>query len=381
MAQVLGRRELGRALLARQWLLERADATVEEAVTRLVGMQAQAPYAPYFGLWSRLRKFGTADLADALTERRLVRVALMRSTVHLVTTADYRSLRPWAQPALHRELDTAFKTTLTGLDRATVAESGRALLGTRHLTPKELGAALHQRWPDREPRALATVVRNLVPLVQVPPRAIWGVGGTTRYATAAGWTGAEPAPAADSEQIVLRYLAAFGPASVTDVQTWAGRTRLRPVLERLRPRLAVFRDEHGVELFDLPDAPRPDADARASVRFLPEYDNLLASHTDRTRVISEEARKRVMTRNGMRATFLVDGQVTGAWKLHPGKASATLEIDPFRPLTAIERAEVEAEGARLLEFAAPGAAHDLRDGTAPSVGSEDKVTGEETDQH
>ena len=139
MAQVLGRRELGRALLARQWLLERADATVEEAVTRLVGMQAQAPYAPYFGLWSRVRKFGTADLADALTERRLVRIALMRSTVHLVTTADCRSLRPWAQPALDRELDTAFKTALTGLDRVAVAESGRALLDGQHRTPKSSG--------------------------------------------------------------------------------------------------------------------------------------------------------------------------------------------------------------------------------------------------
>lgn len=380
VARVLRRRELGRALLARQWLLERADATTEEAVTRLVGMQAQAPYAPYFGLWSRLQKFGTADLAGALTERRLVRVALMRSTIHLVTTADCRSLRPWAQPALDRELDTAFKTMLTGLDRAAVAEAGRALLDARHLTPKELGAALHERWPDREPRALATVVRNLVPLVQVPPRAVWGVGGTTRYATAADWTGAEPAPAADSGHVVLRYLAAFGPASVIDVQAWAGRTRLRPVLERLRPRLAVFRDEHGVELFDLPDAPRPDADAPAPVRFLPEYDNLLASHTDRTRVISEQDRKRVMTRNGMRATFLVDGQVTGAWRLHRGKASATLEIDPFRPLTTTERAEVEAEGSRLLEFAAPGADHDLCNGRAAVIGREDTMTGGETDR-
>jgi len=175
-------------------LLERADATAEEAIIQLVGMQAQAPYAPYFGLWSRLRKFDTADLADALTGRRLVRIALMRSTVHLVTTADYRSLRPWAQPALDRELDTAFKTTLTGLDRAAVAASGRALLDAQHLTPKELVAALHERWPDRESHALATVVRNLVPLIQVPPRAVWGVGGTTRYAKAADWTGVEPAP-------------------------------------------------------------------------------------------------------------------------------------------------------------------------------------------
>ncbi|QKG23070.1 winged helix DNA-binding domain-containing protein [Actinomadura verrucosospora] len=359
MARVLTRRELGRALLARQWLLERTGAATEEAVTGLVGMQAQAPYAPYFGLWSRLRDFGTADLADALTGRRLVRIALMRSTVHLVTAADYRALRPWAQPALDRELDTAFKKDLAGLDRAAVAESGRALLGARHLTPKELGAALRERWPDREPRALATVVRNLVPLVQVPPRAVWGAGGTTRYATAAGWTGAEPDAGADAGRIVLRYLAAFGPASAADLQTWAGRTRLRPVLDELRPRLAVFRDEGGTELFDLPDAPRPGADVRAPVRFLPEYDNLLASHADRTRVISDENRKRIGTRNGMRAAFLVDGQVAGAWKLRRDTAPATLEIDPFRPLTATERADVEAEGHRLLHFAAPGTTHDI----------------------
>lgn len=186
-----------------------------------------------------------------------------------------------------------------------------------------------------------------------------GIGGATRYATAADWTGVEPAAVADAEQIVLRYLAAFGPASVSDVQTWAGRTRLRPVLERLRPRLAVFRNEYGVELFDLPDAPRPDLDVRAPVRFLPEYDNVLASRADRTRVISDQFRTRVMTRNGMRATFLVDGQVAGAWKLHRAKGRATLDIDPFRPLRAGERSEVEAEGARLLAFAAPDARHDI----------------------
>ncbi|MFG1862665.1 winged helix DNA-binding domain-containing protein [Microbispora bryophytorum] len=360
MPPMLERRELGRALLARQMLLERIDATAEEVIARLAGMQAQAPYAPYFGLWTRVRGFCTDDLADALTGRQVVRVALMRSTVHLVTAADCHSLRTWVQPALDRELDTAYKKALAGLDLAAVVEAGRALLDERHLTPKELGQALNERWPDREPRALATVVRNRVPLVQVPPRAVWGVGGATRYAMAAPWTGTAPAPAPDPERIVLRYLAAFGPASVKDVQTWAGLTRLHAVMERLRPRLAVFRDEHGVELFDLPDAPRPGADVPAPVRFLPEYDNLLASHADRTRVISDEARRRVGTRNGMRATFLVDGQVRGAWKLDTHRTSATLEIDSFWPLSAAERAEVEAEGTRLLEFAAPGAAHDLR---------------------
>jgi Winged helix DNA-binding domain len=356
MPQVLGRRELGRALLARQMLLKRVDLTAEEAITRLAGMQAQEPYAPYFGLWTRLREFRTDHLADALTQRRVVRIALMRSTVHLVTTAQYRALRTWVQPPLDRELDTAFKKALAGLDRMAVAEAGRALLDERPLTPAELGQSLRERWPDREPRALATVVRNLVPLVQVPPRAIWGVGGATRYATAATWTGAVPDQVPDQERIVLGYLAAFGPASIQDLQTWAGLTRLRPVVERLRPRLAVFRDERGVELFDLPDAPRPGPDVAAPVRFLPAYDNLLASHADRTRVVSDEARRRINSRNSMYATVLVDGQVQGAWKL----SGSTLEVDLFAPLSSVERAEVAAEGARLLDFAAPDAAHDLR---------------------
>ncbi|WP_433375218.1 winged helix DNA-binding domain-containing protein [Actinoplanes sp. CA-142083] len=354
--RTLGRRELGRALLARQMLLERASTTPEAAVSHLVGMQAQSPYAPYYGLWCRLQTFDPAALSAALTARRLLRVALIRSTIHLVTVADYAALRPWSQPALDRELNTAFKTPLADLDLAAVAAFGRDLLATRHLTPKELGTALHDHWPDRDPHALTTVVRNLVPLVQVPPRAIWGVGGTTRYATAADWTGVEPAGTFDAERIVLRYLAAFGPASINDCQTWSGRTRLRPVFESLRPSLAVFRDEHGVELFDLPDAPRPGADVPAPVRFLPEFDNLLASHADRTRVMSEEARKRVATRNGMYATLLVDGEVTGVWQLREGN----LVIDPFRNLTAAERAEVDAEAARLLTLAAPGTNHDLR---------------------
>jgi hypothetical protein len=354
--RTLGRRELGRALLARQMLLDRAPATPAAAVTRLVGMQAQAPYAPYFGLWCRLRAFDPADLAEALTTRRLVRIALMRSTIHLVEVADYAALRPWSRPALDRELNTAFKKPLARLDLAAVADAGRALLATRHRTPKELGAALHERWPDRDPHALATVVRNLVPLVQVPPRAVWGAGGTTRYATATDWTGIEPGDVPDAERIVLRYLGAFGPASVNDCQVWAGRTRLRAVFEALRPSLAVFRDERGVELFDLPDAPRPGGDVPAPVRFLPEFDNLLASHADRTRVLSEEARKRVATRNGMYATLLVDGQVTGVWQLRDG----TLVVDPFRPLTPIERADVEDKAARLLAQAAPGIPHDIQ---------------------
>ncbi|MER5478843.1 winged helix DNA-binding domain-containing protein [Streptomyces sp. NPDC002734] len=369
---VLGPRALGRATLARQLLLSRAELGVVPAVELLVGMQAQAPYAPYFGLWTRLRDFRTEHLADALNERRLLRIGLMRSTIHLVTPHDSRALRPWVQPALDRELDTAFRQATHGLDRAAVAAAGRELLDTEALTTKELGERLHKLWPDRDARALTYVVRNLVPLVQVPPRAIWGVGGTTRYATADSWAGPGPDPDAlpTPETLVLRYLAAFGPASVQDIQTWAGLVRLRPLLERLRPQLRTFRTEGGRELFDLPDAPRPDPDTPAPVRFLPEYDNLLASHADRTRVISDEDRRLVMTRNGMRPTFMVDGAVRGAWKLTRQRSTATLLVDPFRPLNRAERSAVSAEAARLLAFAEPDADHDVRLSTPTPTGSE-----------
>ncbi|MGY1452347.1 winged helix DNA-binding domain-containing protein [Streptomyces sp. SS8] len=359
---VLSQRALGRALLARQFLLERGEAKVTDAVEHLVGLQAQAPYAPYYGLWTRLADFRTDDLVDAITERRVVRIALMRSTVHLVTPRDCAALRPWIQPALDRELNTAFRKALDGLDRDAVAAAGRELLEERHLTTQELGALLHERWPDREARAMTYVVRNTVPLVQVPPRGIWGVGGLTRYATAASWLGdAGRGPGAAPEDLVLRYLAAFGPASVRDLQTWAGLVRLRPVVEALRPGLSVFRNEDGVELFDLPDAPRPDPDVSAPVRFLPEYDNLLASHADRTRVVSDEHRRLVMTRNGMRATFLVDGLVSGAWKLERGRGAATLTVEPFTKLSRKHQSAVSAEGARLLRFAAADAGADARE--------------------
>ena len=227
MAPVLGRREPGRALLARQRRLERADATAEEAVTWLVGMQAQAPYAPYFGLWSRLRKFGTPDLADALTERRLVRVALMRGTVHLVTAADYRSLRPWAQTALDRELDTAFKTTP---DRSGPCGRGGIRPGAARRTAPHRGGAAPAVARSRAPRARHR--RSAEPGAAGAGAATRRLGCRRHHPVRDGGRldQSRARPRVDSEHVVLRYLAAFGPASVTDVQTWAGRTRLRQLV-------------------------------------------------------------------------------------------------------------------------------------------------------
>jgi hypothetical protein len=248
-----------------------------------------------------------------------------------------------------------FGKQAAGVDRAELAAAGRALAEEAPRTFQELGQRLAERWPDADPHALGNLVRNLVPLVQVPPRGIWGQGGPAAHTTAEAWLGrpldAETAP----DEMVMRYFAAFGPATVRDAQHWCGLKRLNEVVDRLR--LRVFRGESGAELFDLPDAPRPDADTPAPVRFLPEFDNVLLSHADRARIISEPDRKRVFTVNGIiRATFLVDGLVRGMWKIERERDAAALVIHPFAPLAPADRAALEEEGGRLARFAAEDAA-------------------------
>ncbi|WP_367131317.1 winged helix DNA-binding domain-containing protein [Saccharothrix sp. HUAS TT1] len=278
MTPVLSRRALGRATPARQFLPARADRPVPEVVEHLVGSQARAPHTWYTGLWSRVAGF-TPDLAaDPLVDRGLVRMAAMRSTIHLLTAADALALRPVVQPALDRDL---FRNHTHGreareLDVAAVVVAGRALLAEKPRTNKELGALLHEQWPDRTPATPAYAVRCLVPLVQVPPRGVWGRSGAIAHTGAETWLGAPVADRPSAADLVRRYLAAFGPATVEDVQTWSGLTRLREVVEDLP--LLRLRDEDGRELFDLPDAPRPDEDEPAPPRFLYDFDNVLLSH-------------------------------------------------------------------------------------------------------
>jgi hypothetical protein len=348
---MLSGRALGRALLERQMLLERAAVPAAEAIERLVGMQAQAPLAPYFGLWSRIDGFRVDELAGLLTGRRAVRMPLMRATIHLVTARDALLVRPTVQGVLERGFaGSPFARRLSGVDIDEVAEAARALLEERPLTRAELGPLLGARWPGVDTEALAQAVTYRTPVVQVPPRAIWGAGGLASWAIAESWLGERfDLDGGSPDEIVLRYLAAFGPATVQDVQTWSGLTRLRQAVDRLRPRLLTFRDEHGRELLDLPDAPRPDPDTPAPPRFLPEYDNALLSHADRSRVIAREHRERIF----MKGAVLVDGYVAGTWKLERrGRTAATLAVEPFRRLPRADRAEVEEEGQRLLAFAA-----------------------------
>ena len=357
-SDVLGLRALNRATLERQMLLSRRKLPALEAIEHLVGMQAQAPKPPYVGLWTRLEGFHPDELARLITERRAVRVALMRNTVHLVSARDCLALRPLVQPVFDRGLyaNGVHRTGIEGVDIEALVTAGRALLEERPRTAKELGELLRERWPDRDPASLARAIRNLMPLVQVPPRGIWGKSGQAAHTTAEAWLGRPLDPDPSLDEMVVRYLGAFGPATVKDVQTWSGLTRLGEVTDRLRSHLRIFRDEHGNELFDLPDAPRPDPGTPSPPRFLPEFDNLILSHADRTRVIANDYRKAIASKNGMvPATVLVDGFVRGTWKTERARGKATLVVEPFEHLAKKDRDALSEEGERLIRFAGEGA--------------------------
>jgi hypothetical protein len=372
-SDVLSQRALNRALLARQMLLAPAPLPpgadrgqrVVEIVEHLAGLQAQAPFPPYYGLWCRLAGFRPEDLAKLLVNRQVVRIALMRGTIHLVSARDCLLLRPLVQPVFDRALASLFGKDFAGAGMAALASAGRALVEAEPRTFSELGTLLSGRWPGHSPGSLAQGVRALVPLVQVPPRAVWGAAGQARHTSAEAWLGRplDPAPAAGA--MVRRYLAAFGPATVADAQAWSGLTRLGEVFARLRPGLRTFRDERGRELFDLPDAPRPGPDVPAPVRLVAEFDNLVLSHADRTRIISDGGRQRMFTPNGIfPGTVLVDGFVAGMWRVARSKDAAAVTIELFGELPARDREAVEAEAVRLLEFAAPeGARREVRFGS------------------
>jgi hypothetical protein len=359
---VLGPRALNRALLERQLLLRRVAAPVPEVVERLLGLQAQAPMPPYFGLWSRLERFDPHELGRLLVDREAVRLTVMRGTVHLVTVRDALLLRPLVQVVIERGHNGAFGRRMGGADLAGLAVAVRELLGDGPLTARELGQRLVDRGIGDDVEAIGNAARVYVPLVQVPPRGVWGSGGQARYATIESWTGRELSVEPSMDELVLRYLRAFGPASVMDMQNWSGLTRLRAVFERLRPQLATFSDEHGKELFDLPDSPRPDPDVPAPVRFLGEYDNVLLGHADRRRVIPEDFPWAAMLAPGRFVNnLLVDGALRATWWIErDAKRRATLAIRPLGELSAGERHEVAGEAERMIDFASEVEVRDVR---------------------
>jgi Winged helix DNA-binding domain len=348
---VLGPLELNRALLERQMLLRRVKLSAAKAIERLVGMQAQVPTSPYIGLWSRLEGFRHDELSRLISSRQAVRMTLMRATIHLVTARDCFALRPVTQPVVERGLymGSPFGRQIKGVDMDALLAAGRAALEEKPRTTADMRKLLGMRWPEYDADSLAYAVRYLVPMVQIPPRGLWAGRGNPTYTTAEAWLGRRFDWNSSPDATVMRYLAAFGPATVADIQSWSRLTKLREVAERLRPSLRTFRDEKGRELFDVPGAPLPDPEIEAPPRFLPDYDNMLLAHADRSRILAPEHRQLV----GM-PTVLVDGFAIGLWKITHQSGAATLTVETARGLTKKEKAALAGEGARLLDFVAEG---------------------------
>ncbi|RVX46424.1 winged helix DNA-binding protein [Nonomuraea polychroma] len=345
MTQLLSRRGLNRATLARQFLLERVELPALEAIEHLAGMQSQAPLAPYVGLWTRLAGFRTAELSALTVQRAAVRAQLMRNTVHLVSARDCLSWHRLFESVHSRDFAAHFGGRLNGVDQAELLGHARTILDDKPRTRAELGQALAKRWPDIDPKVLAYAATHHLAVVQVPPRGMWGQSGRAEWSTIETFLGRRPSPESQAEDLVRRYLNGYGPASVADAQRWSGLTRLREIIERLD--LVRFRDEEGRELFDLPNAPRPDPDTPAPPRFLPEYDNLLLSHADRSRVITDNRQVPLPPGNGARTgTLLVDGIWRGIWSLRAGE----IHVEPFTPLSSAERDAVEPEAEMLRRF-------------------------------
>jgi len=351
MEHTLSQRALNRATLSRQMLLAREKVKVAAAVERLAGMQAQIPKPPFIGLWSRLENFEREDLRRAVEKHEVVRATMMRATLHLMSRRDYLAFRAPLQPMLSRGASSILRDRAK-FDLDALLRDATELFEERPRTFDELRRHLIALHPKQDERAMGYAVRMHLPLIQVPEDTTWSWPASATFAVAETWLGEPIAKDAKPNDLVLRYLAAFGPASVADFQTWSGLQAMKPVFEQLRPKLVTFRDERKRELFDLPKAPRPDEATPAPVRFLPDYDNLLLAHADRSRVIADDHRKRIFTANlRIWATFLVDGVVAGAWTVIRKKKSAVVKLDAFGKLTKKVRDEVAKEGEAVLRFA------------------------------
>lgn len=349
----MSRRALGRATLARQHLLERTSADPATVVHDLVGLQAQNPLDPYLALWSRVADFDPATVAELIVARQLVRMVVMRGTIHLLTGEDAAALRTLTQPVLDAEIarHSEFAPQLVGVDVGQVVAWARPRLA-EPMTTGELRAVIAAEFPDLPAAALAYACRCHLPLVQVPPRGVWGRTGVVTLGELGAWL----AGAAERvrsmtctiDELIIRYLRAFGPATVADATAWCRLTGLREVFDRLGGSLVTVRGEDGRELFDVPDGPRPPADVPAPVRFLPEYDNVLLSHADRRRFMPDVP---LPPGGPVRGTVLVDGTVAAIWRATRGKArgSGRMYVE-HGPLGRAELDELAHEAARVAGF-------------------------------
>jgi hypothetical protein len=334
-------RELGRATLARQMLLERESVGVVEAVGRLGALQAQEARPPFVALWSRLDGFEASSLVDALAEKTVVRGTLMRGTVHLARTEDFLRWQPLLAPLGIEGLRKVVGSRLEGADiDAAVADVRALFAGAAELSADDVRDWIAEHRPSEDTRAVARIALYSLPLVRVPDGGRWGFTPKSRFVDSQHWLGRDPR--ANAPSLIRAYLSAFGPATVRDAQQFLGGGDWQDVFDWLEL-------ERFGKYYDLPDAPRPGEDVDAPVRFLPDFDSLLLAHADRSRVIADEHRAQLTTKNlRVRAVVLVDGMVAGFWKL----AGKRVEVEPVRKLLKREQAAVDEEAARLAAFAA-----------------------------
>lgn len=352
---VMTLRELNRATLARQSLLERASLTPGEMIRQLIAMQGQVPNDPYIGLWSRLQAFQRDDLTHMLAERQVVRASSLRVTLHVMLADDYLCIHPLLQMALSRNLHI-FAGQTAGFDMQQFSASMQAYVREQPRTSAELRVKMEELYPGMGRLQIVDSLRMYLALIQAFPAGTWNFTGRLGHTLATEWLGR---PLVEVEgglhYLVKRYLAAFGPASVRDMQMWSRLSKLQPAFDALRPELLTFRDEHGRELFDLPDAPRPSADTPAPVRFLPVYENSIIGYADRRRILPDEYRSYQLMLSSNICTVLVDGFVRGMWKIERKTPGAKLIIEPLAPLSDNVRSALIAEGERLMGFVQAGA--------------------------
>jgi hypothetical protein len=358
--RILTLRELNRTILARQMLLSRDSGAATEAVSRLVGLQAQSAMAPFVGLWTRVEGLSREEVAGLIEDKIIIKATMMRGTLHLVTAADYLEFRSTLQPVLDAALAGILKGRADDLDVPKLLKAAKPFLEESPRSFAELTKMAEKLLPGTDPGAMRYAVRMRLPLVQVPVAKAWSFPGNPKYALAESWLGKAVPPGDRFKVLVLRYLSAFGPASAADLQTWSGLGKER--MEALRPELKTYRDEKGKELFDHPDLDIEGPDQAAPERFLPEYDNLLLSHANRTRVIADVHRSKVyIPVLRVRSTILVDGFVAGTWKVEKSKGAATLVIEPFGTLSRSSRKSLAEEGEKLVRFVGYDAKrHDIR---------------------
>ncbi|MET7771490.1 winged helix DNA-binding domain-containing protein [Nocardia sp. NPDC005366] len=348
----LSNRVLNRTLLARQRLLERSALTVPEICDHLIGLQAQDVLPPFIGLWSRIADFDPETVSAGLDDRSLVRITLMRGTIHLVTSTDALRIAPHIQPELEKvPFRKGFNFgAMVGLDPDEVRAHGEAVLGDEPMSSSAIRAEAARLYPDRDAGAVSQAWLAQLPVLQIPPRGKWKNNSRPIWSRIEPWLGAPLDRDYPLAELLVRYLRAFGPASSMDMQTWSKFTGIKSALDTLGDRVRTYTDDRGRTLYDLADAELADPDLPAPVRLLGWYDNAVLSHQDRTRIVPDGKAPPLRAFATAVAPVLVDGYLAGLYKIFPKGASARLRVTPSRPWTTAERREVDSEAYALLAF-------------------------------